>query len=89
MSEHAEHEQIAERLTLARMAHYGYTPDKIAAAGATTHEGAGCAYEYPYGWVCVDEDEKPLHPIRDELDATAEWVCWMLDNLPYRPGEPS
>lgn len=80
----SEYADTAERLVRSRMEFYGYTGEQINAAEALTHEASGCVYEGER-WDCHDEDGKSLHPDRDEFEQVAEWVTWVLDELPFRP----
>lgn len=73
-------EDVAEAIVRDRMAFYGYTPEEIKAAEDWPgHDASGCFTE-GWDWVCTDENDKPNHPLRDELDLTAEFVMWVLEH---------
>lgn len=87
MTEPTPFEAIAERLTFERMEHYGYPPGVVRGAAAKMAQGAdrgeyhrrsGCELT-EHGWECVDEDGGERHPVESELDRTAEFVAWVLE----------
>ena len=95
LNEIAVFTRVAQAITRDRMAHYGYTPERVKDAEEWPgHEASGCFFENG-NWVCTDEDEKPNHPDRDELERTAEFVVWVLEHptttrvIPPGTGAPS
>ncbi|MCD4535662.1 hypothetical protein LRP67_16335 [Nocardioides sp. cx-169] len=71
---------LAEEIVRDRMRHYGYTEERLAAAENIDHQDEGCTYEGFVGWTCVDEDDQPIHPDRDELERAAEFVVWIFEH---------
>lgn len=83
---------LAERLVVARMEYYGYPTGIVTAAAAKMAQGAergeyhrrfGCELT-EHGWDCTDyetQGEQSRHPLEDEIDRTAEWVVWLLEQL--------
>jgi len=69
-------EDLAKKITYDRMLYFGYMPEQIAEAEAEDHSRCDWNADERN---CLGEDEKSLHPIADELDATAESVVWVLE----------
>lgn len=82
--------ELTEQLVVARMEYYGYPPGIVRTAGAKMAQGIehgeyhrrfGCELT-EHGWECTNpETEVSRHPLEDEIERTAEWVSWLLEQL--------
>lgn len=88
MSEREESavEAAARVIVSDRLTYYGYTPGEITdAMRPLVHDDHGCVFE-GMRWDCYDHEAgKPLHPIHDEADKTAEFVMWVLEHPAVYP----
>lgn len=69
---------VAEPIVRARMAYYGYTPEEIADAENAEPHVAACWFN-GMQWECYDENDRSHHLVIDELQQTAEFVMWVLE----------